>query len=308
MESFRILRQLTTLADVGSFRSAAVKLGITHSALSQAVKRLEENYGISIFARRGGQVVPTAYGQILVDTARESLRRFEDAEREISLMQSLESGRLIIGCDHNCSESVVAAALSRLIEEYPKLRFNLLVRDWHEMQDDLHRRKIDLYVGLAPDNRSPGIIYEPLWMPPPVLVCKHDHPLTQKADRHFLDVLDYPIVGSETPDWLIGIVSDAFPEAFPTVATVRDRFLVTQDSGVLPFVISHSKALGVVPPRVVWMEMKAGLVTILHMPDHPYCKNVPGVMACLENRVLPPAAEAFRAEIRRELAEFNPPS
>ena len=51
MDRMRSLRQIVTLADAGNFRKAAERLGVTHSALSQAIAKLEDSYGVPLFVR-----------------------------------------------------------------------------------------------------------------------------------------------------------------------------------------------------------------------------------------------------------------
>ena len=51
MDSLGQLRQLIALAETGNFRKAGLRLGISHSAVSQTIKRLEAEYGTELFDR-----------------------------------------------------------------------------------------------------------------------------------------------------------------------------------------------------------------------------------------------------------------
>ena len=53
MASESQLRHIVTLTDLASYRQAAELLGVTHSALSQTVSRLEARYGVKLFERVG---------------------------------------------------------------------------------------------------------------------------------------------------------------------------------------------------------------------------------------------------------------
>ena len=74
-----ILRTLVMIVDSGGFTRAAERLGITQSAVSLQIKRLEEATGQSMFVREGRQVHLTSDGEMLLDYAREIVRLEEEA-------------------------------------------------------------------------------------------------------------------------------------------------------------------------------------------------------------------------------------
>ncbi len=74
-----ILKTLVMIVDAGGFTRAAERLGITQSAVSLQVKRLEEATGHSMFVREGRQVHLTRDGELLLDYAREIVRLEEEA-------------------------------------------------------------------------------------------------------------------------------------------------------------------------------------------------------------------------------------
>ena len=119
MASENQLRHIVTLTDMASYRQAAESLGLTHSALSQTVSRLEARYGVKLFERVGRRTVPTAYGEVLVAAARRSLDAINAAKHEIELMQSVQSGRLKIGADLAISQAVLGTALTLASDAHP---------------------------------------------------------------------------------------------------------------------------------------------------------------------------------------------
>lgn len=74
------LRVLVTISDAGSFSAAGRALGRVQSAISQAVRTLEETQGVELFDRTGQKPALTAVGRVLVEQARmilASADRFE---------------------------------------------------------------------------------------------------------------------------------------------------------------------------------------------------------------------------------------
>ncbi len=297
MEVLRILKQLVTLADQGHFRQAADRLGITHSALSQTVRKLEDTYGVPVFARTRKGVYPTVYGQMLVDAARSALERFSHAEREIDLLRNLEGGRLSIGCEPTVSEFLAGPCLLHLMKVYPKLRFNLKNVSWREMAEALRSKSVDLFIGPAPDIVPPGIDIDYLSCPPPVIAVRTGHPLFELEKVTLADVIQYPLMGGDAPDWFIRRLHPFIDDILPDLEDMRNMFLTTEDFSVLSSLIAGSDAVALAPFTVFHKDVKSGRVAVLPVDDYEHTEPVDLVIASLEGRVLPPAASAFAEEV-----------
>src|SRR4051812_25794553 len=80
------LLAFVTVAREGSFTRAASALGITQSALSQAIKGLEERLAIRLLTRTTRSVSPTAAGERLVAAIGD---RFDEIEAEVDALAAL---------------------------------------------------------------------------------------------------------------------------------------------------------------------------------------------------------------------------
>ena len=132
MDSLGHLRQLVALAETGNFRKAGQRLGISHSAVSQTIKRIEAEYGAELFDRMRfdgarNETVPTALGERMVAAARIAISEMEAAARDVQMMRDLEAGQLVIGADPTVSESLLAPAMARLLNSHPNWRFKIVL-------------------------------------------------------------------------------------------------------------------------------------------------------------------------------------
>lgn len=302
MDSFNDYRQLLALEDAGNFRKAADRLGISHSALSQTVSKMEKRLGVSLFVRTKLATVPTSYGQRLMDAARLAIGELSEAEREISLMRSLEAGRLIIGSDPNVSESLLAPALTQLMREYPKLHFSVRAHNWVTMVEELRARRIDLYLGLAPDRRESDFVYADLTFLPPVVTCRASHPLLSTPDTDATDWADYPIIGGEAPDWFLSALQQKYPERFKSIEALRSTFMIAQDLGLVRQMLLATDALAMMPLPVIEEDLRAGQLAMLPPASSPFAETIPGVIASLAGRPLPPAAAKLSRLVQETLA------
>jgi len=293
----RGLRQIVALADIRNYRRAAQRLGVTHSALSLAITKLETHYKVPLFERGKGETLPTAFGRRMVEAARIALEEIERAERDLELMQNMEAGRLVVGVDPTVSVGLLAPTLVELLKTWPKLRFNVVVRNWLTMADDLRSSSIDVFVGMAPERSYSGITCIPLLLKPPIAVCRSDHPLTKEPRVTIQDVAEYPMLGGEAPDWFLGTIQEAYPENFPSLDSLRSIFLTSQDLDLIRSIIPSTNAVALIPTPIAAQGIKSGRLVELTIEGNPFVSGIPGVLATLDARPLPPAAEQLIARI-----------
>ena len=115
------LLAFVTVAREGSFTRAAAVLGVTQSALSQAVRGLEERLQIRLLARTTRSVAPTAAGERL---ARAIGHRFDEIEAELDALTELRdkpAGTVRITCGEHVLQSILMPRLAPLLRDYPQV-------------------------------------------------------------------------------------------------------------------------------------------------------------------------------------------
>jgi DNA-binding transcriptional LysR family regulator len=115
------LLAFVTVAREGSFTRAASALGITQSALSQAIKGLEERLAIRLLTRTTRSVSPTAAGERLLAAIGD---RFDEIEAEVDALTALREkpgGRVRITTGEHAMRSILLPKLMPLMHQYPDL-------------------------------------------------------------------------------------------------------------------------------------------------------------------------------------------
>jgi DNA-binding transcriptional LysR family regulator len=307
MDSLGHLRQLVALADTGNFRKAGQKLGISHSAVSQTIKKLEAEHGTELFDRTRvdgsrNETVPTALGERIVAAARVAIYEMEAAARDVQMLRDLEAGELLIGTDPTVSESLLAPAMARLIATHPNWRFKVIICNRNEWERYLEERQIDIYIGLRPDRESEAFRYRALELVPPIVMCSADHPLVGLGPVRIETLTSYSVIGGDVPDWFLWGIMEAYPETFPDINTLRDTFLTSQGLGLLRQLLLLTNAIATLPEFIVRNEIAAGKVCKLEVVGWPYStRTIPGVAAWLNQRPLPPAAHQLLAHVQMVL-------
>ena len=116
------LLAFVTVAREGSFTRAGAVLGVSQSALSQAIKALEERLEIRLLTRTTRSVSPTPAGERLLQAIG---NRFEEIEAELDALTELRdkpAGSVRITCGDWVLRSILLPKLTPLMQRYPDIR------------------------------------------------------------------------------------------------------------------------------------------------------------------------------------------
>jgi len=117
------LLAFVTVAREGSFTRAGATLGVTQSAISQAVRGLEERLEIRLLTRTTRSVALTAAGERLAQAIG---HRFDEIEAELDALTALRdkpAGTVRITCGDNVLRTVLLPKLTPLLRDYPDITF-----------------------------------------------------------------------------------------------------------------------------------------------------------------------------------------
>src|ERR1700678_871739 len=124
----RQLRYLVALAEELNFTRAAASEHIAQPALSQQVRRLEEELGLALVERTTRHVSLTDAGELLVVRARRVLAELESAHTELEALRGMYTGHVTIGAMHTMGPIDVSLVLARFHELHPDV--GLTVREY----------------------------------------------------------------------------------------------------------------------------------------------------------------------------------
>lgn len=127
----------------GSFAAAADDLGITPSALSKLVTRIEDRLGVSLLTRTTRRLALTAEGEVFVARSRDILASIEAAEAEVTAASRLPRGHLKISIGTALAKQILCPALPAFLSRYPDITVELHVSD-HQV--DLVAEQVDVAI------------------------------------------------------------------------------------------------------------------------------------------------------------------
>jgi DNA-binding transcriptional LysR family regulator len=121
------IRTLIQAVDAGSLTDAGRRLGLTPSAVSKQLSRLEGVLGARLLERTTRRVRPTAAGLELVQRARPLFEAFEEASAAVRALQTTIRGRVRISAARAFGHVCLLPLLSRLAAEHEGLAFDVLL-------------------------------------------------------------------------------------------------------------------------------------------------------------------------------------
>ncbi|MEQ8394587.1 LysR family transcriptional regulator [Thalassobaculum sp.] len=130
-----ILDNLTAMAsfarvvEEGSFSQAAIRLGLSKSAVSKQIARLEDHLGTRLLNRTTRRLALTEAGTRLYERCQRIVAEAEAAEAEAGSMQSEPSGLLRVSTGMSFGQEHLAAHLPALLDRHPGLSIELVLND-----------------------------------------------------------------------------------------------------------------------------------------------------------------------------------
>src|SRR6478609_6766506 len=201
-----------TAAEAQSFRVAARKLGLTPSAVSKAITRLEARLGLRLLNRTSRSVSLTEEGEAFLRGCQEAVMSVRTAEERVLQAHRAPRGRLTISLPLLLGKLVVLPALKQFCERYPALSLHVSLTD---RVLNLADENVDavVRVGTLPDSRlSARKLRDVRWVTvaAPAYLEQRGIPRTP-AELALHNCLKFVLPNGTVQEWEFGAGSAAVP-------------------------------------------------------------------------------------------------
>lgn len=172
------IEYVVKIAETKKFTTAAEELYITQSALSQAIKKLEKELGVTLFARKRSEVILTDAGRLFLEDAQVILSHTEHLQHQLNSLCDMETGTLRIGIAPIISQFYLGRPLAAFRKKYPNIKI-VIYEDLNEpLEKLLFSGKVDMLLVSLPltDTQLECI---PLINEETFLAIPNDHPMNK---------------------------------------------------------------------------------------------------------------------------------
>ncbi len=152
--SYEQIKAFVSVADIGSFSSAAKQLGKHRTTLGQVISNLEAEVNMELFDRTGRYPVLTEEGHALYQHAKNLAETVTSFERLcMDTAQGIED-QVTICSSELTPNGLITDVMSELREKFPQVKVNWLHRDHEEVRRALSEGKADLALMLVPTGNA----------------------------------------------------------------------------------------------------------------------------------------------------------
>jgi DNA-binding transcriptional LysR family regulator len=120
-EELGSLAMFLVVAEERSFTKAAAKLGLSQSALSHSMRRLEAKLGLRLLTRTTRSVAPTEAGERLIETVRPAFDDIDDKLASLTELRDRPAGTVRITAGAHAARAVLWPVIGRLTAENPDI-------------------------------------------------------------------------------------------------------------------------------------------------------------------------------------------
>lgn len=189
----RQLKAFVKVAETLSFSQASKKLYITQSALSQSIRKLEEELDSPLFMRDNHGVALTEAGQTLLPHAKKTIEESENCLCKLNELAGLKRGTLNIGITHSY-RIISSDTINKFIKAYPGINFNIYYKSSEELMKMLEDKVVDIVLSYKTSDEYPLVESHNLFEDRLCAVMSCRHPLAKKEKVTLAELEHYTLV------------------------------------------------------------------------------------------------------------------
>ncbi len=170
---------ILVLAEERSFSKAADRLFMTQSALSQYVRKLEQQLGTPLLNRGNGPITLTPEGELYVEAMQRIKTNMLDFHQQLADLTELRTGRLVIGTCPFRATNLLPRVIKDFTTAFPGIDLEIVTGNMSELKDKLLSGDLDFCI--ENDSFEKDLFHcESLFTETHYLALPADHPLNDE--------------------------------------------------------------------------------------------------------------------------------
>ncbi|WP_409341089.1 selenium metabolism-associated LysR family transcriptional regulator [Paenibacillus sp. MBLB4367] len=299
--NFHQLHIFYTVADKGSFSSAAQALHMTQPAVTMQVQSLEEQFGVKLFVRTTKKIELTEAGSELMPYAKRSIELIQETESAMANYCRMLTGRLHLGASLTVGEYMLPRLLGPFNEEYPQISVSLKVINTTQIVEEIAQHTLNFGIVEAPvdhpDMQSDAVLSDEL-----KLIVPSAHPLAGQSEITIEQAFSYPFVLREKGSGTRRVMEE---ELLRRGVDPRGMRIVMElgSTGAVKSAVEANLGLTILSQSAVKHEVALGIVQARSIEGIRFARSFYAVH--LKSALLPMAAVTFLEFLReRDLQKW----
>ncbi|MGB1311117.1 MAG: LysR family transcriptional regulator [Leucothrix sp.] len=236
--SVLLLKTLIAIAEEGSFSAAADRICVSHAAVGQQMKRLEETLHVSLFDRSKRVPRLNQLGKALVPKARLVVQAYDTILDDLT-GDAQFIGELSLGAVPSTIRELIPKSIKRLVNNYPDLRIRVVPGLSGELYDQVMRGALDAAVVSQPSSIDRSLSWFPFAEEELVLLTSPevdgDDPMQLLSEMPYIRHTKRAAMGMVVEQWLQ-----------QNNVSVRE-VMVMESTETLSSMVAHNLGISIVP-------------------------------------------------------------
>jgi DNA-binding transcriptional LysR family regulator len=274
MEKTR-LKTFRVVAEMSSFRRAAIALHLTQPAVTAQIKALEETLGVAVFNRVGRNISLTPAGQTLLVYARKIEELTNQAVAALTSFGASEEIEIYVGASYTIAAYLLPKLLPVLLRSWPKVHIHMIAGSTTEVLQALTSHRISLGLIEAPAFR-PDLKVEPFGQDQLTLIAPACHRWASRQSITPGELIEEPILLRES-----GAGMRRFVEEFLERNGVLSRLRANVDMNSTEAIVAAVEAgagVGFVSYLALEKALMVGSIKVVPVEGGPILRRLSLVM------------------------------
>ena len=288
------LEVLIAVAREKSFSRAADVLGRTQPAVSQAVRRLEQEIGEKLFDRSSKDGTLTAAGELLVDYARQMMNLRHAANSALREMRNLQNGKVTISANEH-TVFYLLPIIEEFRQRHPAIKIEVQRGVASRIPEQITAREVELgVISFKPNDaslRSISVLNDEL-----VLIVAPGHRFADRSSVSIRDLADETFIAHNAPSPYRKKVIETF-DKYDTRLNISVELPSLE---AIKRLVERGTGIALVPKLTAKSEIAAGHLAGLSVKEMKLERKLNIVYR--KNSVLSHASQEF-LKIAREMAK-----
>jgi DNA-binding transcriptional LysR family regulator len=256
------LEHFLAVVEERTFTRAAERVCRTQPAVSQSIKKLEEELGTPLFARDMHDVSLTEAGKVLVEYAQKMVQARNDATREVGDLKNLKVGTLNIAAHESAAVYLLPAPLRDYLHRFTEIKVGI----YRSSLADIPRQVMDreFHLGFVKDEPTfHELKCVDVHADEMVMVAAPGHPLSHRSEVHIRDLGNEPFVLHHLCSATEQKIMRLFEQHHTRCRIVAELWSFENIKGFVQAQIG----LAIVPKITVEQELRNGTLVRIHVPE-----------------------------------------
>ncbi len=253
------------VANLKNFTMAAEKLCVSQSAVSQTIKKLENEIGCPLFDRTGKELRLTGEGEQLLKHVRHAIEEFEVGENLVTRLSSTKSGELVIGATETAIRYHLGPWLRDFKAENPSVRITFKGSTTSELCRLLQEGTIEIAFLISPIADADRFHLQEILSFQDIPVVSSDYDMDLDIIYRPKDLMKFPFISITEEN----AVRSAYDQWFwSDDALLLPDFTVRNIGLVLPL-IKEGLGIGIVPDMYAQNDLSNGNLKLIKTTTLP---------------------------------------